>query len=232
MKALAAEIGVGEIPVADDPQVRLAELGKAVEEVFERPAGETLEVGKAIEGWEGVDRVALEDGACTRDPVRFVGVDEVTDDFEGTPGGGALVCRVPGGAAVPEEGVEGGRGPFEDLQRFSELERHRTSRIPRWESWRRRDPYRPPARSRNAPVVYEASSERSQRMARATSSAVPPRRIGMAGRSRSIRPGSPPLAWISVWMNAGRTAFTRIPSTATSCASPMVKVSMAPLDAA
>ena len=35
-------------------------------------------------------------------------------------------------------------------------------------------------------------------VARATSSAVPPRRMGSVGPSRSTRPGSPPAAWMSV----------------------------------
>ena len=50
----------------------------------------------------------------------------------------------------------------------------------------------------NVPVEYDASSDSSQRMARATSSGSPPRFIGTVGFTRSTRPGSPPLAWISV----------------------------------
>lgn len=46
------------------------------------------------------------------------------------------------------------------------------------------------------------------------------------------RPGLPPLAWISVSISPGRTAFTRMPSGPTSFARPMVRVSIAPFDAA
>ena len=53
--------------------------------------------------------------------------------------------------------------------------------------------YRPPETSRIDPVVYEASSDSSHRMARATSSGVPPRFMGTAVLTRSTRPGSPPL---------------------------------------
>ena len=54
--------------------------------------------------------------------------------------------------------------------------------------------YFPPATSMNAPVVYEASSDRSQRMAAATSRGLPPRFIGTSSLTRSTRLGSPPLA--------------------------------------
>ena len=69
-------------------------------------------------------------------------------------------------------------------------------------------------------------------MAAATSSAEPGRCIGTWGASRRARSGWPPLAWISVSMMPGRTAFTRTPSAATSLARPSVKTSMAPLAAA
>ena len=58
--------------------------------------------------------------------------------------------------------------------------------------------YRPPATSMNVPVEYDASSDSSHRIARATSIASPPRCIGSVGPRRSTRPGSPPSAWISV----------------------------------
>ena len=45
----------------------------------------------------------------------------------------------------------------------------------------------------NVPVEYDASSDSSHRIARATSIASPPRCIGSVGPSRSTRPGSPPL---------------------------------------
>ena len=48
------------------------------------------------------------------------------------------------------------------------------------------------------PVEYEASSDASQRIARATSIASPPRFIGRLSLILSTRPGSPPSAWISV----------------------------------
>lgn len=44
--------------------------------------------------------------------------------------------------------------------------------------------------------------------------------------------GLPPLAWISVAINPGLTALTRMPSVATSRAKPIVMVSIAPLVAA
>ena len=56
----------------------------------------------------------------------------------------------------------------------------------------------PPVTSMKLPVVNDASRERSHRMARATSSALPPRFIGTNSLTRSTRPGSPPLACISV----------------------------------
>ena len=60
----------------------------------------------------------------------------------------------------------------------------------------------------NAPVVNDASSDSSQRIACATSSGDPPRLIGTDALTRSTRLGSPPLAWIPVSINPGRTAFT------------------------
>src|SRR5439155_18673664 len=54
--------------------------------------------------------------------------------------------------------------------------------------------HRPPATSMNVPVEYDASSESSQTIARATSIASPPRFIGSVGPRRSTRPGSPPSA--------------------------------------
>ena len=92
--------------------------------------------------------------------------------------------------------------------------------------------YRPPVTSRIAPVTYEASSESSHRIATATSSGFPPRFMGTRALSRSTRSGSPPLACRSVWISPGRTPLTRIPSSATSFASPTVNVSTAPLLAA
>jgi len=58
--------------------------------------------------------------------------------------------------------------------------------------------YLPPVTSMKAPVVNDAWSDNSQRMARATSSGSPPRFIGTKALTRSTRPGSPPLACISV----------------------------------
>ena len=86
--------------------------------------------------------------------------------------------------------------------------------------------------SSNAPVVNAASSESSQRIAPATSVGPPLRFMGILGASRSGRSGSPPAAWMSVRIRPGRTAFTRIPSSATSFARPIVIVSTAPFDAA
>ena len=65
----------------------------------------------------------------------------------------------------------------------------------------------------------------------ATSSAVPKRCIGIVLRIVSSWPGGR-VAWISVSMMPGRTAFTRMPSPATSFARPIVIVSIAPLVAA
>ena len=62
----------------------------------------------------------------------------------------------------------------------------------------RNNSYLPPVTSMNDPVVKDGSSESSQRMARATSSGVPPRFIGTDPLTRSTRFGSPPLACISV----------------------------------
>ena len=59
-------------------------------------------------------------------------------------------------------------------------------------------PYRPPVTSMNEPVTYEAAGDSSQRMACATSSALPPRFIGTPCLTRSTRSGSPPLLWMSV----------------------------------
>ena len=80
--------------------------------------------------------------------------------------------------------------------------------------------------------MYDASADSSHSTARATSSGCPPRPIGTPPLSRSTRPGSPALAWISVSISPGATALTRMPSPATSRARPKVKLSMAPLDAA
>ena len=81
-------------------------------------------------------------------------------------------------------------------------------------------------------MVYGESSPSSQTIAAATSSARPGRPTGIVAASRAARSGWPPLAWISVSTMPGRTALTRIPSVATSRASPSVKVSTAPLLAA
>jgi len=59
-------------------------------------------------------------------------------------------------------------------------------------------PHFPPVTSRNVPVTNDASPLASHRMARATSSGWPPRPIGMESLTRSTRPGSPPLACMSV----------------------------------
>jgi len=56
------------------------------------------------------------------------------------------------------------------------------------------EPQRPPLHSTKAPVVYEDSSEASQSMTLATSSASPPRCMGTRLTSLSTLPGSPPLA--------------------------------------
>lgn len=58
--------------------------------------------------------------------------------------------------------------------------------------------YIPPVTSRNEPVVHEASSDNNHKIAWATSITCPPRFIGINALTRSIRFGSPPLAWISV----------------------------------
>ena len=90
----------------------------------------------------------------------------------------------------------------------------------------------PTAKSIKVPVAYDASSDSSQMIAFATSSGCPPRFIGRDSFMRSTRPGSPPSACISVYINPGRTALTRIPSSATSLDKPIVRVSIAPFDAA
>src|SRR5262249_33787417 len=70
------------------------------------------------------------------------------------------------------------------------------------------------------PVVYDASSDNSHTMARATSIARPPRPIGSCGPSRATRPGSPPLARIPGSMIPARAEMRRIPSPAPSPGGP------------
>ena len=50
--------------------------------------------------------------------------------------------------------------------------------------------------------------------------------------ARVVRPASPALAWISVSIMPGLTALTRMPRPPSSREAPMVKLSMAPLEAA
>src|SRR6185369_4121149 len=57
-----------------------------------------------------------------------------------------------------------------------------------------RNLHRPPETSRSAPVVYDASSESSHRIAFAISCGSPPRCMGTKLFTRSMRFGSPPLA--------------------------------------
>src|SRR5690606_23336420 len=47
------ELRLGEPPAADDVEVGTAQLGEAVEEPGERPAGEAAELGEAVERLEG-----------------------------------------------------------------------------------------------------------------------------------------------------------------------------------
>jgi hypothetical protein len=54
----------------------------------------------------------------------------------------------------------------------------------------------------------------------------------MDGLSRASLPGSPLAACNPVSTSPGATAFARIPSVATSLASPIVKLFAAPFDAA
>ncbi len=59
---------------------------------------------------------------------------------------------------------------------------------------------RPPPRSMNVPVEYDALSDSNHRIASATSSARPPRPMGMVGSSLLTRCASPLNAWNSVKM--------------------------------
>jgi len=69
-------------------------------------------------------------------------------------------------------------------------------------------------------------------MPSATSSALPGRPSGVCEPSTAARSGRPPLAWISVSIRPGRTAFTRIPCGPSSLARPSVIVSIAPFEPA
>lgn len=89
-------------------------------------------------------------------------------------------------------------------------------------------PYNPPVTRRLAPVTYDAPSDVKNITADATSSAVPARCIGARFAPASSRPGR----CISVAIGPGDTALTRIPSPATSRASPLVRLSTPPLEAA
>ena len=80
--------------------------------------------------------------------------------------------------------------------------------------------------------LLQAAEDSSHKTPSATSFGTPARCIGIVGMSRCRRPGSPLAACNSVAMSPGATAFTRIPSVATSRARPMVKLSIAPFDAA
>ena len=69
-------------------------------------------------------------------------------------------------------------------------------------------------------------------MGAAISSGEPERAMGTVGTMRATRPGSPEAACMSVSIIPGSTALTRMPSRATSLASPIVSVLMAALEAA
>ena len=62
-------------------------------------------------------------------------------------------------------------------------------------------------------------------MASATSAGSPTRPSGTSGPTRSTRPGSPASAWMVVRTMPGATPTTRMPSPATSIASPVVRAS-------
>src|SRR5690606_26487652 len=121
---------------------------------------------------------------------------------------------VAGGGGVPDAVL-----PAEDQRlraQIKAVERHARKQQPEFGGHGRIA--RPPLTVMVVPVEYEASSDSSQRMALATSSAVPARGMGNCAAMRSTRPGSPVEAWISVSITPGRTALTRMPSAATSSA--------------
>src|SRR5215472_2458899 len=85
---------------------------------------------------------------------------------------------------------------------------------------------RPPSMQRDWPVVKEDLSEQSHRTASDTSLGVPKRPRGCKARTRLLSSGSlKARAAMSVWITAGQTAFTRMPSLAHSAAAVLVSPS-------
>ena len=80
--------------------------------------------------------------------------------------------------------------------------------------------------------VRSGRGEQPKQLLRLPRLRVPGLCIGIVAVSRFSRSGAPLAACSPVSISPGATAFTRIPSVATSRANPIVKLSIAPLDAA
>jgi hypothetical protein len=84
------------------------DAGELVEQLRQRFALTLCFVAQAIEGIEGLTLAKFEDLSRARQPVYAVGVGEVADHVEDSPGISAFVAMGPGFGEVAQECVESG----------------------------------------------------------------------------------------------------------------------------
>ena len=216
-----------------DPLYGARPLARVIQEHIKRPLADELLFGTLARGGKVV--VTIRDGKPA---------------FDCTPASTPALLPPPDdadfGALEDDDGDDEADDQefLPEIGRVARRRRPRAARSPRlWSSVgaKRVDQARaagasmkpPPEPSSSAPEMNEASSDSSQRIGRAISSGSAQRLIAIVSAIRARSPASWRTASVmSVSVMPGRSALTRMPSRATSLASPIVKLSIAPLEAA
>ena len=95
MQALQVELGVAQVPGAQQLEVGGAEASELIQQGVERAIDVAFAVAEAVVGREGVTIArANEEGAGN--PVGFLAIDEMADHIEGTEGVGPFAGAGPG----------------------------------------------------------------------------------------------------------------------------------------
>ena len=106
MDAGQFEGGGSQVQGAEHHEIGPAELSEFLEQGVERTTDVAGAMPEAVVGLEEGIRALGQDDAGPRDPIRFLAVNQVTDDIEGTEGVGTFHSPGPGSRKPVEEGVQ------------------------------------------------------------------------------------------------------------------------------
>jgi len=97
MKGLTLQVKWLQIPAFDFSDVGGADYSEGAKKFCQRLVLVFFTAGATSEGWKGARLGAFADGACAGEPVGVLAIDQMRDDFAGSPRAAPLVAIYPCG---------------------------------------------------------------------------------------------------------------------------------------